>query len=102
MRLLRTVSYPIGKLAWLWNLREEVVNNVELDDTVEQLTTNKSKVSVNSGQSTLLESPGALLKVLSLFIVVVEVGDGNFIQLARIFIKFSPENNSPSQWLTQR
>jgi len=56
-----------------------VVNNVELNDTVEELTANKTKVSVNSGQSTLLESPGALLKVLSRFIVVVEVGNGNYI-----------------------
>lgn len=68
-----------------------MVNNVELDDTVEQLTANKSKVSVNSGQSTLLESPGALLKVLSLFVVVVEVSNGNYIKSARVLIKCSPE-----------
>jgi len=79
-----------------------VVNNVELNDTVEELTANKTKVSVNSGQSTLLESPGALLKVLSRFVVVVEVGNGNYFKLAKVLIRFLPENNSPSQWLTQR
>jgi len=75
---------------------------VELDDTVEELTANKPKVSVNSGQSTLLESPGALLKVLSRFVVVVEVSNGNYILLAEVLIKVLPENNSPSQWFTQR
>jgi hypothetical protein len=54
-----------------------MVNNVELDDTVEQLTADKSKVSVNSGQGTLLESPCALLEVLGLVVVVVKVSDGD-------------------------
>jgi hypothetical protein len=64
------------------NLREEMVNNVELDDAVEQLTADKSKVSVNSGQSTLLESPCTLLEVLGLVVVVVKVSDGDFMSLA--------------------
>jgi hypothetical protein len=59
-----------------------MVNNVELDDTVEQLTADKAKVSVNSGQSTLLESPCALLEVLGLVVVVVEVSNGNYMSLA--------------------
>jgi hypothetical protein len=54
-----------------------MVNNVELDDTVEQLTADKSKVSVNSGQGALLESPCALLEVLGLVVVVVKVSDGD-------------------------
>jgi hypothetical protein len=61
-----------------------MVNNVELDDTVEQLTADKAKVSVNSGQSTLLESPCALLEVLGLVVVVVEVSNGNYMSLAVI------------------
>jgi hypothetical protein len=59
-----------------------MVNNVELDDTVEKLTADKAKVSVNSGQSTLLESPCTLLEVLGLVVVVVEVSNGNYISLA--------------------
>lgn len=59
------------------NLREKVVDNVELNDTMEQLTADEAEVSVDGGQSTLLESPGALLKVLSITVVVVEVSDGN-------------------------
>jgi hypothetical protein len=61
-----------------------MVNNVELDDTVEKLTADKAKVSVNSGQSTLLESPCALLEVLGLVVVVVEVSNGNYMSLAVI------------------
>jgi len=59
------------------NAREEMVNNVELDDTMEQLTADKSKVSVNSGQSALFESPCALLEVLGLVVVVVKVGNSD-------------------------
>ena len=54
-----------------------MVNNVELDDTMEQLTADKSKVSVNSGQSALFESPCALLEVLGLVVVVVKVGNSD-------------------------
>ena len=60
---------------------------MELDDTVEQLTTDESKVSVDSGQSTLLESPGALLEVLGLAVVVVKVSDGDYTTLVIILIK---------------
>ena len=66
-----------------------MVNNVELDDAVEQLTADESKVSVNSGQSTLLESPGALLKVLGLAVVVVKVSNGDCTSLATILISSS-------------
>ena len=62
---------------------------MELDDTVEQLTANKSKVSVNSGQSTLLESPGALLEVLGLAVVVMKVSNGDCTSLATILISSS-------------
>lgn len=65
-----------------------MVNNVELDDTVEQLTANESKVSVDSGQSTLLESPGALLEVLGLAVVVVKISDGDYSSLVIVLIKF--------------
>ena len=64
-----------------------MVNNVELDDTVEQLTTDESKVSVDSGQSTLLESPSALLEVLGLAVVVVKVSDGDYTSLVIARIK---------------
>jgi hypothetical protein len=63
------------------------VNNVELDDTVEQLTSNESEVSVDSGQSTLLESPGTLLEVLGLAVVVVKVSNSDYTSLVIILIK---------------
>jgi hypothetical protein len=83
---LSAFLFSIAQLKLL-NLREKVVNNVELDDTVEQLTANESKVSVDSGQSTLLKSPGALLEVLGLAVVVVKVSDGDYTSLVIIPIK---------------
>lgn len=84
------------------NLREEVVDNVELNDTVEQFTTNEAEVSVDSGQSTLLEGPSALLKVLSITVVVVKVSDGNCSLLVTTSIHNIEIAILPSQWLTQR
>lgn len=75
---------------------------MELDDTVEQLTTDKAEVSVDSGQSTLLESPSTLLKVLSVTVVVVKVSDGNCILLVMTSIHKIKRISLPSQWLTQR
>lgn len=66
------------------DLREEVVDNVELNNTMEQFTADEAEVSVDSGQGTLLESPGALLKVLSITVVVVKVGDGDCALLVTI------------------
>ena len=66
-----------------------MVNNVKLDDAVEQLTADETKVSVNSGQSTLLESPGALLEVRGLAVVVVKVSNGDCASLATILISSS-------------
>lgn len=80
-----------------------MVDNVELNDTVEQLTTNEAKIPVDSGQSTLLEGPGALLKVLSIAMVVVKVSDGNCSLLVTSSIENIVERIIlPSQWLTQR
>lgn len=75
---------------------------MELDDTVEQLTTDETEVSVDSGQSTLLESPSALLKVLSVTVVVVKVSDGNCILLVTTYIHKIKRISLPSQWLTHR
>lgn len=58
-------------------LREEVVNDVLLDDTVEEVLANESEVAVNGGQGTLDESPTVLVVVVDVRVVVVEVGDSN-------------------------
>lgn len=71
------------------------------DDTVEHFTANKAEIAVNSGESTLLESPGVLLEVLSILMVVVEVSDGNYVNQYLTSSKISIIN-LPSQWLTQR
>lgn len=59
------------------NLREHVVNNVVLDDAVEDVATNEAKLAINSGKSTLDKRPGVRIVVRSLWVGVVQVGDGN-------------------------
>lgn len=78
-----------------------MVHDVVFNDTVEHLTANKAEIAVNGGESTLLESPGVLLEVLSILVIVVEISDGNYVNQYLTLSKFSVIN-LPSQWLTQR
>lgn len=57
--------------------REEVVDNVLLNDTVEQVLANEAKLTVNSSESALDVGPALVGVVRNLGVVVVEVGDGD-------------------------
>jgi hypothetical protein len=59
------------------DLREEVVNNVLLNDTVEEVLSDEAKLTVDSGESSLDVGPALSGVVRELGVVVVEVGNGN-------------------------
>jgi hypothetical protein len=59
------------------NLREQVVNDVLLNDAVENVLSNEAKLAVNSSESTLDVGPALSGVVGELGVVVVEVSDGN-------------------------
>jgi hypothetical protein len=54
-----------------------MVHNVVLDDTMEEVATNKTKFSVDCGQGTLDEGPTVSLEVRHLHVSVVKIRDGN-------------------------
>lgn len=58
-------------------LRKEMMSNVCLDDVVEQVFANKTKVTINGARSAFDESPGLVFKMRNIDVVVVKVGDGN-------------------------
>ena len=57
--------------------REEMVNNVRLDDVVEQVTADPAKVAVNGCQGTLDVGPALGVVVVDIRVVVVQVSDSN-------------------------
>ena len=59
------------------DLREEVVNNVVLNNAVEQVAADKAKLAVNSRQSALDKGPVLGVVVRHLHVSVVQVSDGN-------------------------
>lgn len=59
------------------NTREQVVNDVLLNDAVEQVLANETELAVNRGKGTLDEGPSLLGVVRDLGMVVMEVGDGD-------------------------
>ncbi len=59
------------------SIREQMVHNVVLDDTMEEVATNKTKFSVDCGQGTLDEGPTVSLEVRHLHVSVVKIRDGN-------------------------
>lgn len=59
------------------NIREQVVNNVVLDDAVEQVATNEAKLSVHGCEGALDKGPVLSLVVRHLHVSVVEVSDGD-------------------------
>lgn len=54
-----------------------MVDNVELNDAVEQVTANEAKLSVDGSKSTLDEGPALGLVMVHLQVGVVQVSDGN-------------------------
>lgn len=61
------------------NLREQVVNDVVINDLVEEMASNETKSSVNSAQGTLDEGPGILIVMRNIRVSVVQVCDGNYM-----------------------
>lgn len=59
------------------NLREQMVDNVELNNAVEKVLADKAKLPVNSGESALNIGPVFSLIMRDLLVGVVEVGDSN-------------------------
>ena len=57
------------------NIREQVVDDVLVNDAVEEVLANKAKVTVDGGESTLDEGPALGVKVVDVGVVVMEVGD---------------------------
>lgn len=60
-----------------FNLREQVVDDVVVDNVVEEVLANEAEVAVDGGESTLDESPRVGVEVVDLLVGVVEVGDGD-------------------------
>lgn len=54
------------------------MNDVVLDDAVEEMTSDKTKLSVNGSKSALDKGPGASLKVRHVHVRVVKVGNCNY------------------------
>lgn len=75
-----TTSNP-GKLGGnegvMDDLREQVVNNVVVDNVVEEVLANEAKVAINGGESALDEGPAVGFEVVDFLVGVVEVGDGD-------------------------
>lgn len=59
------------------NLREDVVNHVEINDTVEDLATDEAEWPINGGQSSVQESPSISLVVVAVWVSVVKVSDSH-------------------------
>lgn len=55
-----------------------MVDDVGIDNTVEQVTTDPAHVAVDGGEGALDKSPALGLKVRHLGVGVVQVGDGDF------------------------
>lgn len=60
-----------------FNLREQVVNDVVVDNVVEEVLANEAEIAVDGGESALDEGPGVGVEVVDLLVGVVEVGDGD-------------------------
>lgn len=59
------------------NVREQVVNNVVLNDAVEQVAANETEFSVHGCEGALDKGPALSLIVRHLHVGVVQVSDGN-------------------------
>ena len=88
------------------DLREQMVDNVGVDDAVEEVAADEAKVAVNRGQGALDEGPAVGLEVVDLRVSVVQVGDGNYngalLAICRRIPEKGGEGDIPSQWWTQK
>lgn len=69
--------FDMARPGWA-DLREHVVDNVVLNDAVEDVAADETKVTVDGGHGALDEGPLVCLVVLGIFMRVVKVRDGNW------------------------
>jgi hypothetical protein len=62
----------------LYYSRENVVNNVVLDNTMEDVATDKAEFTINGGKSALGISPVLSLVVRGFRVGVMKVSNGNY------------------------
>lgn len=58
-------------------VREQVVDNVGVDDAVEEVAADKTKVAVDRSKRTLDKGPAVGLEVVDVGVRVMEIGDGH-------------------------
>jgi hypothetical protein len=66
-----------------FNLREHVVDNVVLNDTVEDVASNEAKFTVNSRKRALDKRPVVGIVVSGLLMGVVQVGNSNYSRISK-------------------
>lgn len=54
------------------------MSNMSLDDVMEEVLANESKVAINGAGSPFHECPALVFKMWNIDVVVVKVGDGNY------------------------
>jgi hypothetical protein len=59
------------------NIREQMVDDVGIDDAVEEMAADKSEIAVHGGEGALDEGPAISLEVVHVWVVVVKVGNSN-------------------------
>lgn len=59
------------------NLREEMVNDVVVDDVVKEVAADPAEITVNGGEGALNKGPALGLEVRDVGVGMVEIGDGN-------------------------
>lgn len=77
MRLLWAVSQGFRETRG-GNIREQVVDDVLVNDAVEEVAADEAKVAVDGGEGALDVGPALGVKVGDVGVVVVEVGDGDW------------------------
>lgn len=60
-----------------WDLGEQVMNDMVINDLVEEVAANEAESSVNSTKGTLDEGPRILIVVRNIRMSVVQIGNGN-------------------------
>jgi len=59
------------------NIREQMVDDVGIDDAVEEMAADKPKITVHGGEGALDEGPAISLEVVHVRVVVVKIGNSN-------------------------
>lgn len=61
-----------------WNLGEQVMNDMIINDLVEEVASNEAESSVNSTKGTLDKGPRILIVMRDIRMSVVQIGNGNY------------------------